>query len=89
MPIIKNYGFLWERKHFFRGVGRDKGHLRGWAKGNKDQLVDFKEQIGVYVLYDTNQNIVYVGQAGNQTRGIRPQPAIYFPTSAKSACCAG
>ena len=65
MPIIKNYGFLWERKHFFRGVGRDKGHLRGWAKGNKDQLVDFKEQIGVYVLYDTNQNIVYVGQAGN------------------------
>jgi len=33
MPIIKNYGFLWDRKHFYRGAGSDKGHLRGWAKG--------------------------------------------------------
>jgi hypothetical protein len=26
---------------------------------------DFRDQIGVYVLYDWNQNIVYVGQAVN------------------------
>jgi len=26
---------------------------------------DFREQIGVYVLYDQFQNIVYIGQAGN------------------------
>jgi hypothetical protein len=65
MPIIKNYGFLWERKHFFRGAGSNSGHMLGWAKGKKDLLVDLKEQIGVYVLYDRNQNIVYVGQAGN------------------------
>ncbi len=63
--IIKNYGFLWDRNHFHRGTSGDRGHMIGWAKGNKDQLVDFKEQIGVYVLYDGSQNIVYVGQAGN------------------------
>lgn len=65
MPIIKNYGFLWDRKHFYRGVGGNCGHMLGWARGRKDLLVDLREQIGVYVLYDKNQNIIYVGQAGN------------------------
>ena len=65
MPIIKNYGFLWERKYIFRGTGGDgnAGHLKGKASNNKS--ADFREQIGVYVLYDRNQTIVYVGQAGN------------------------
>ncbi|WP_291921120.1 GIY-YIG nuclease family protein, partial [Limnohabitans sp.] len=65
MTIIKNYGFLWDRKHFFRGAGNISGHMLGWAKGKKELLVDFRKQIGVYVLYDKNQKIVYVGQAGN------------------------
>lgn len=65
MPIIKNYGFLWERKYIYRGSGGDgnAGHLRGFASNNRE--TDFREQIGVYVLYDRNQQIVYVGQAGN------------------------
>jgi hypothetical protein len=65
MPIIKNYGFLWERKYIFRGFGGDgnAGHLRGFATGGRN--ADFRDQIGVYVLYDRNQSIVYVGQAGN------------------------
>lgn len=65
MPIIKNYGFLWERKYIYRGSGGDgnAGHLRGFA--SSDREADFREQIGVYVLYDRNQQIVYVGQAGN------------------------
>lgn len=65
MPIIKNYGFLWERKFIFRGSGGDgnAGHLRGFTSGKPD--ADFRDQIGVYVLYDNHQNIVYVGQAGN------------------------
>ncbi|KVG09882.1 hypothetical protein [Burkholderia thailandensis] len=64
MPIIKNFGFLWERKYIHRGTGGDgnKGHLKGYH-GSKE--ADFREQIGVYVLYDRNQTIVYVGQAGN------------------------
>lgn len=63
MPIIKNFGFLWERKYINRGAGSHAGHLMGEAKGKPH--ADFREQIGVYVLYDRNQSIVYVGQAGN------------------------
>lgn len=65
MAIIKNYGFLWERKYIFRGTGGhgNAGHLKGHASGKKE--ADFCDQIGVYVLYDRNQKIVYVGQAGN------------------------
>lgn len=65
VPIIKNYGFLWERKYIYRGSGGDgnAGHLRGKVKNSQE--ADFRDQIGVYVLYDRNQHIVYVGQAGN------------------------
>lgn len=65
MSIIKNYGFLWERKNIYRGTGGDgnAGHLTGKTSGKPN--ADFREQIGVYVLYDRNQNIVYIGQAGN------------------------
>lgn len=63
MAIIKNYGFLWERKFLYRGAGANAGHLKGKCKGRPE--CDFREQIGVYVLYDRNQHIVYVGQAGN------------------------
>ena len=65
MSIIKNYGFLWERKNLYRGTGGDgnSGHLLGKTRGKPD--ANFRDQIGVYVLYDRNQNIVYVGQAGN------------------------
>jgi hypothetical protein len=63
MPIIKNYGFLWERKHIFRGAGSNAGHLKGTSSGLP--TADFRDQIGVYVLYDQFQNIVYIGQSGN------------------------
>lgn len=63
MPIIKNYGFLWDRNHIYRGAGINAGHLKGTASGLP--TADFRDQIGVYVLYDLSQRIVYVGQAGN------------------------
>lgn len=63
MPIIKNYGFLWDRNHIYRGAGSNPGHLKGTASGLP--IAEFRDQIGVYVLYDSNQQIVYVGQAGN------------------------
>lgn len=64
MPVIKNFGFLWEKRYIVRGGGGkgNAGHLKGKAKG---KVADFREQIGVYVLYDRNQSVVYVGQAGN------------------------
>lgn len=63
MAIIKNYGFLWDRSQIYRGAGSNAGHLKGTSSGRP--VADFREQIGVYVLYDARQNIVYVGQAGN------------------------
>ena len=62
MSIIKNYGFRWDRKHLYRGAGRNKGDLVGRARGQLE--CDFREQIGVYVLYDATMRIIYVGQAG-------------------------
>ena len=64
MLAIRNYGYLWERKYFYRGAGSNAGHLRGYNKKHKDG-VDFRYQIGIYVLYDKDMNVVYVGQVGS------------------------
>lgn len=61
--LIKNFGHLWERRYINYGHGRARGHLRGYKVQNKP--LDFREQIGVYVLYDKDFIPVYVGQAGN------------------------
>ena len=64
MPIIKNYGFLWERKHVRIGRGAPAA-LLGTLNGAKTFRADFKDQIGVYILYDVDRRPIYVGQAGN------------------------
>ncbi len=58
MAVVKNFGLRWERKYVWFGHG---GHLKGHAKNLPN--ADFRGQIGVYILYDKNENIVYVGQA--------------------------
>ena len=65
---IKNYGLMWERDCVhWSGARGNAGRLMGKGpigKPNKDQLeVDFRHQIGVYILY-RNESVVYVGQAG-------------------------
>ena len=64
MAIIKNFGFLWERKYIYRGAGGpgNAGHLFGTAPGKSES--DFAEQIGVSVLYDRNQIIIYRARYG-------------------------
>ena len=59
--LIKNYGLMWRRDSVFWGRGRDKGVLNGRRSG---KIVNFRDQIGVYVLYDESRLPVYVGQAG-------------------------
>jgi len=59
--VIKNYGLMWSRDAVFWGHGGRKGTLEGQRKG---QIIDFREQIGVYVLYDEGRHPIYVGQAG-------------------------
>jgi hypothetical protein len=59
--VIKNYGLMWSQDAVFWGRGGRRGVLEGQRKG---QTIDFREQIGVYVLYDEGRHPVYVGQAG-------------------------
>lgn len=65
--LIQNYGLFWQRSDVewgYPGKGY-KGNLLGkYARLRRSTEVDFREQQGVYVLYDDNFKIVYVGQAG-------------------------
>jgi hypothetical protein len=63
MMLIQNYGLYWERKYIHTGAGSNKGHFLGRRENNNE--IDFREQIGIYVLYDRTFVPVYVGQAGN------------------------
>ena len=65
---IKNFGLMWERNGVqWNGVRGNAGHLSGFgpigSPKREQHDVDFREQIGVYILY-RNSNVVYVGQAG-------------------------
>lgn len=59
--VIKNYGLMWRRDRVFWGKGRKAGTLLGRLSRRE---IDFRDQIGVYVLYDETRRPVYVGQAG-------------------------
>ncbi|MBM3543698.1 MAG: GIY-YIG nuclease family protein [Alphaproteobacteria bacterium] len=64
MLAIENYGRFWRRDKVYWGRGKNKGHLKGELKRNKSIEVDFRDQIGIYVLFDANRRPLYVGQAG-------------------------
>jgi hypothetical protein len=64
MAIIKNFGLMWERAHIFWGWSGVPGELRGWNHRTKGEVVDFREQIGVYVLFNKERLPIYSGQAG-------------------------
>jgi hypothetical protein len=59
--VIKNYGLMWRRDSVFWGKGNRKGLLEGRRSG---KVINFRDQIGVYVLYDEARRPIYVGQAG-------------------------
>ncbi len=66
--IIKSYGLFWSIDHVFWGRGKQKGELLGVpSRATSSEPVDFRRQIGIYVLYSGHQ-MIYVGQtgAGNQ-----------------------
>jgi hypothetical protein len=63
--LISNYGLFWQRKYVNFGYGGNKGTLLGNMSQKKSFLVDFREQIGIYVLCDKDFIPMYVGQAGN------------------------
>jgi hypothetical protein len=63
--LIRNYGLFWRRDNVHWGAGKNAGHLKGRRANEKSAgEVDFREQQGVYVLYDDSFRIVYIGQSG-------------------------
>jgi hypothetical protein len=73
--IIQNFGLFWERSEIqwgTRGRGR-AGDLKGFATSPRTP-VDFREQRGIYVLYEgtsiATHRVIYIGQAGAGTRDL-------------------
>ncbi|MBX9647029.1 MAG: GIY-YIG nuclease family protein [Xanthobacteraceae bacterium] len=62
--LIQNYGLFWRRQNVFWGRPGKAGHLQGHPAGSAFVVVDFRNQQGVYCLYDDNFKMIYVGQAG-------------------------
>lgn len=62
---FQNYGLFWHSERIAWGSpGKgNEGTLLGRQKV-KEEPIDFRYQRGVYVLYDENFKILYVGQAG-------------------------
>ena len=61
---------MWRRDSVFWGTGGNKGALVGRRSGN---VIDFRQQIGVYVLYDEGRRPIYVGQAGQGNARLFPR----------------
>ncbi|HXZ68693.1 MAG TPA: GIY-YIG nuclease family protein, partial [Alphaproteobacteria bacterium] len=70
MLAIETYGLRWSRDKIYWGAGSNKGHLKGRLKGKRSTIVDFRDQIGIYVLFDPNGRVVYIGQAGTGDKGL-------------------
>lgn len=61
--LIRNFGRLWEKRFVQWGRPGGRGHLCGYLTPTSDE-VDFRDQVGIYILSDQNRVPVYVGQAG-------------------------
>src|SRR3972149_2942794 len=64
MALIQSVGLFWNESDVFWGRGRQKGALFGVpARNVTAEPTDFREQVGVYVLY-ADYDLIYVGQTG-------------------------
>lgn len=71
--LIQNYGLFWQRLIVdwgTRGRVRSGALLGRYARQLRSPEVDFREQQGVYVLYDDNFKIIYVGQLEQAISGF-------------------
>lgn len=65
--LFRNFGLLWSIDRVEWGRPGVKGELLGY-RTIADGDVDFRTQRGVYVLYDEQFALIYVGQAGYNDR---------------------
>ena len=67
MLAIRNFGHFWSRELVEwgkQGYGL-KGSLTGYVlEDRKPFVVDFRDQMGIYVLFTHNRDVAYIGQAG-------------------------
>jgi hypothetical protein len=71
MLVIRNFGHFWNRELVEWGHQRFAGQLLGYVMRNrKPVVVNFREQIGIYVLFTLQREVVYVGQAGSGDRRL-------------------
>lgn len=70
MAIIQSYGLFWNESDVYWGKGANAGALLGRPfRARAAPPCDFREQIGIYVLYQ-DHNVVYVGQAGAKNQKL-------------------
>lgn len=63
--IISSLGLLWREDHVFWGAGKQSGSLLGVPATNVTApAIDFRDQVGIYVLY-SDYKVIYVGQSGS------------------------
>ena len=69
--LIQCYGLRWKKDDVYWGEGGqgNAGVLWGCRKGHKGIDVDFRDQIGIYILY-ANERVVYVGQTGSKDQKL-------------------
>ena len=71
MLAIRTYGHFWSRELIDWGRQNKKGTLLAARKpGAKKPTTDFREQIGIYALFDENREIVYIGQTGSGSKRL-------------------
>jgi len=71
MLAIRNFGHFWSRSLVDWGRPRVSGQLLGYRLlDRKPIVVDFREQIGIYVLFTAQREVVYIGQAGAGDRRL-------------------
>jgi len=62
--MIRTIGLFWTADDVFWGAGKQPGKLLGVPKDNVTASpVDFRDQVGIYVLY-ADFDLIYVGQTG-------------------------
>ena len=69
--LIANYGLFWKRSKVWWGKqgSTNAGQLLGVLATNTSQEpVDFRNQQGVYTLYDDGFRMIYAGQAGGNDK---------------------
>ena len=68
MLAIRNFGHFWSRENVTWGKPGPgtAGELLGYQMIDRKPFVaDFRNQIGIYVLFTAQREVLYVGQAGS------------------------